>query len=205
MSSKTVKAFLFWGLAILILFVISPIAGAENLYGSVIRIHVIADSDSPQDQEQKLLVRDRIVEYAKEHFSKVENVDQAKKEIEKNQKEICQVAKSALQEVGCQDEVEVSLTREYYPTREYQSLFLPSGSYLSLQVKIGSASGRNWWCVLFPPMCLDSAVGKEDALLDVGMNKENVKTVTQNGTSYKVRFKILEIWSSAREKIQRIF
>ena len=78
-------------------------------------------------------------------------------------------------------------------------------TYLSLQVKIGEARGQNWWCVLFPPLCLDSSIGKEDALLGAGMEEENVKTVTRNGTEYVLRFKILELFEEAKRKINSFF
>ena len=178
MKKEWTLAIVFWGIALLLLFAISPIAGEENLYQSVIRIHVLANSDSKEDQDYKLLVRDQLLTYASEHFSHLSDVKEASQEIPKNFDAMQRVAQDALCEAGCTMPVELSLTEEYYPTRDYESLSLPGGKYLSLQVKIGQAGGKNWWCVLFPPICLNTALDTEDALLEAGMNEENVKTVT---------------------------
>ncbi len=205
MKKEWTLAIVFWGIALLILFAISPIAGEENLYQSVIRIHVLANSDSPQDQEYKLLVRDRLLSYSQENFAQLDGKEEASEEICKRFDDMQRIAQDALLEAGCAMPVELSLMEEYYPTKRYESLSLPSGKYLSLQVKIGQAQGQNWWCVLFPPICLNTALDTEDALLEAGMKEENVKTVTVQKGKYKIRFKILEWWGRGKEKIAEIF
>jgi stage II sporulation protein R len=205
MNKNTAKAILFFCLALLFLLVLSPIAGAENLYGSVIRLHVLAASDSPEDQEVKLYVRDRILEYTKKNLSLGSTRDQAAMILEEKKDTIRAIAEDALREKGSEETVEVVLKQEYYPTRVYSSLSLPAGTYLSLQVKIGKAQGKNWWCVLFPPMCLNSALGAEDALLESGMERENTHIVTRQEKRYRIRFKILEFWGEGKEKLRRFF
>lgn len=198
------KAFIFFGIGLLTIAALIPIAKAENLYDSVIRIHVIAHSDENEDQEDKLAVRDAILAYGK-NFVLGENVQEAKGEIEGRLEEIQTVAEETLKNLGKDLPVEVLLTKERYPTRHYDSFSLPAGEYLSLQVKIGAAKGKNWWCVLFPPMCLQSATSPEDALMGVGMDEENAKCITRDGKRYRVRFKIIELWTKTREKLEDIF
>ncbi len=204
MKKEWQKALFFWGLALLILFAINPIAKAENLYDSVIRIHVIANSDDARDQELKLLVRDGLLEYVKNTVPLCRR-SIAESQIEARRGEMKAVAEEILRSNGSSDPVSVSLTKEAYPTREYESISLPAGQYHSLQVKIGQAEGKNWWCVLFPPLCLDSATDTENALLSVGMEEENVKTLRRDGKSYQIRFKILELWDGAKTKFKDFF
>lgn len=205
MKKEVSRAVILWGLALLILFATLPMVGAKNLYSSLIRIHVLAHSDDEKDQEMKLEVRDALLQYARENFSEETSLSAVKSEIEEKIPELERVAEDCLKERGCKRPVTVSLTEEYYNTRHYDALSLPAGRYLSLQVKIGQAQGKNWWCVFFPPLCLNSAVGAQDALLDAGMKEENVKTVTQNGKKYQVRFKILELFHMTKEKLEDIF
>ncbi len=205
MKKDTIKAGIYFGIAFLILITLIPLARAENLYASVIRIHVIANSDSKEDQEDKLAVRDRILEYVKENFSSTDSVSVAKKEMEASLGALEQVAREELSRRGKNESVRISLTKEVYPTRHYDSFSLPAGEYCSLQIKIGSATGKNWWCVLFPPMCLESSLAPEDALVEAGMERENARVVTRGTKKYRVRFKIIELWAQAKEKIEEIF
>jgi len=205
MKKEWCKALILWGIAFMILFAIQPIAAAENLYSSVIRIHVVANSDSPRDQAVKLAVRDGIVSYAKENFSQLKSKKEAEAVIGSHLKEIETLAAEIVEKAGENLPVTAVLEQEIYPTRRYEALSLPAGEYLSLQVRIGDASGQNWWCVLFPPMCLNSALGAEDALIDAGMEEENAKLVTHDGERYRVRFKILELWQGAKTKFKGLF
>ena len=102
----------------------------------------------------------------------------------------------ALLSAGAEPRVQVTLTKEEYPTRRYENLAFPAGPYLSLRVLIGEAAGQNWWCVLFPPLCLSAATDKkqqEAALLSAGLTEEQYRIVTDTDKPrYKLRFKILE-------------
>lgn len=205
MKKDVTKALIFWGIALMILLSLIPIAGADNLRDSVIRIHVLAHSDEESDQEAKLLVRDRLLEYSRENFSLAQSRKEAAREVTKNLSAMEEEAEEVLRESGTPRDVSILLEEEYYPTREYESLRLPAGNYLSLQVKIGEAKGKNWWCVLFPPVCLNTASSAEDALLDAGMEEDNVKIVTREEKRYRVKFRIVELWETAMEKIGGIF
>lgn len=193
------------GAAMLFLLLLLPMQSGENLYDSVIRIHVLANSDSKEDQERKLAVRDAILKYTRNSLSLGENREDAKAVLEENLDQLEQVAKKTLEENGSLHEVKIILGEEYYPTREYETLSLPAGTYLSLQVQIGDAQGKNWWCVLFPPLCLSSSVEAEDALAGAGMTEENVATVTEDKPVYRIRFKLLEFLQETKKSVKELF
>ncbi len=205
MKKQTLWAVIFFSLAFLSLLLTLSLSQRDNLYDSVIRIHVLANSDEKGDQEKKLLVRDSILSYAKENFTEGSDREKAKEVLTQKIPQIKKIAEETLQKEGCGAKVDVVLKDEYYPTRHYESFSLPAGNYLSLKVMIGEAQGQNWWCVLFPPICIGSATETESALLDAGMTKENVKTITKKKKGYKIRFKMLEVAEEARKKLERLF
>ena len=205
MDRTYAKTTIFFGIALLLCLLLFSFLQADNLYGSVIRIHVLANSDSKEDQEKKFLVRDALLEYASENLGDFKTQAEAEASLREKLCDFQTEAKRVLNENGCQSAVEVSLGEEYYSTRHYSGFSLPAGHYLSLQVKIGEAKGQNWWCVLFPPLCLSSSINTEDALLTAGMTKENTKTVTCDGEEYEIRFRVLEWFGSAKERIRSIF
>ena len=194
----------FLSLALLTITALSPLVSAEEIYSSVIRIHVIAASDSPADQEDKLSVRDALLAYAEENLPQGIQKAEAAAILQAHLPQMTQVANSALKRAGSPFAASLALSDEYYPTRRYESISLPAGVYLSLQVKIGEAKGQNWWCILFPPACLNSARG-ETALAEAGMEEDAVKTVTLNEGSYQIRFRILELWGEAKERLHSFF
>ena len=193
------------GTAMLFLLLLLPMQSGENLYDSVIRIHVLANSDSKEDQARKLAVRDAILKYTRNRLSLGENREEAKAVLEKNLDQLEQVAKKTLEENGSLHEVKIVLGEEYYPTREYETLSLPAGTYLSLQVQIGDAQGKNWWCVLFPPLCLSSSIEAEEALAGAGMTEENVAMITEDKPVYRIRFKLLEFLQETKQSIKELF
>lgn len=179
-----------------------PIHGEEALYDAVIRFHVIANSDTDEDQALKLQVRDALLEKtstALEGLSK----EEAETYLEEHLCELETVAKEVIENAGYDYPVSASLSVEEYPTKNYDSIAFPAGEYLSLQIKIGKSEGKNWWCCLFPPLCLGiSKVAKtdaEDAFLSVGLTPSQYKVLTESDTpTYKVRFKLLELFQKKR-------
>lgn len=193
------KNLLALSVAVILLFVILgalPIHGEDKIYDNVLRLHVLANSDSDEDQALKLKVRDAILESSSELFLRAESIDDAALTINANIDAISEVAQQVIIENGYDYPVSVTLTNEHYPTKSYESLSFPSGEYLSLKVMIGEAEGQNWWCVLFPPLCLSAATDKvvaEDAFISVGLTGEQYRIITDtDNTKYTVRFKILE-------------
>ena len=179
-----------------------PIHGESEIYDSVVRLHVLANSDSEEDQALKLCVRDEILKAIDGELDECKNQAEAKEKIESLMPKIKSVAEETIAREGYGYDVDVILDLEDYPTREYESCAFPAGEYLSLRVLIGSGEGQNWWCCLFPPLCLSSATkvsrdANEDAFIAVGLTSEQYKIITESDSpKYKVRFKILEVFES---------
>ena len=185
--------------AILLTFLL-PTHGEAEVYHSVIRLHVIANSDNDDDQRLKLKVRDDVLALTNELLSDTADIKQAQKIFEDNLDTIEEIAKKRIKEEGYSYNVSVCLTEEKYPTKSYESLCFPAGKYLSLQIKIGAAEGQNWWCVLFPPLCMSAAsvTDAADALIEVGFTADQYKIITESTeASYNVRFKSLETIENA--------
>ena len=182
---------------IFLLLGLLPVHGEEKIYGSVIRLHVLANSDSESDQALKLKVRDAIVRYTEELLVNVQTQKEAKQRVEEGLGYIEALARQTVVENGFEYDVSVMLGVEEYPTRNYESLAFPRGEYLSLRVLIGEGAGQNWWCVLFPPMCLSAASAGDDAFAQVGLNGEQYNIITESDSpKYKIRFKLLETFGA---------
>ena len=175
---------------------ILPIHGEEKIYESVVRLHVLANSDSDADQALKLKVRDGILSYVSPRVIDCKSREEAIEVLSSELDEIERVASEIIALEGYSHSVEVTLTLEDYPTRNYEAMSFPSGEYVSLRVLIGEAQGQNWWCVLFPPLCLSAATEKsvnEDAFIAVGLTSDQYKIITESDDArYYLRFKLLE-------------
>ena len=175
-----------------------PVHGEEAVYDSVIRLHVLANSDSEEDQTLKLQVRDPVLQTASSAMADCVTRDEARERLRKLMPERETAAKKTLREQGCTHDVRIALGEEVYPRRSYDGFCFPAGEYLSLRVMIGEAQGQNFWCVLFPPMCVSAAAvpkeNAEEALISVGLSKDQygIITETQN-TKYRLRFRLLEL------------
>ena len=139
----------------------------QTLDTQLIRLHVVAHSDSVQDQQRKLRVRDAVLEAIGEDLHRITQVDQAKAYLEENLPKIQAAANLALKQAGDEHSAAVTLCREAFATRKYDTFTLPAGVYESLRIVIGEGQGKNWWCVAFPELCIpvagesfrDTAVG----------------------------------------------
>ena len=175
---------------------ILPIHGEEKIYESVVRLHVLANSDSDEDQALKLKVRDEILSYISPLVIDSKSQEDAMRIINEKIDEIEAIAQSAVYAHGYDYSVDVTLTLEEYPTRNYEAMSFPSGEYVSLRVLIGEAEGQNWWCVLFPPLCLSAATeqsANEEVFIAVGLNSDQYKVITESdNVKYQLRFKLLE-------------
>ena len=181
---------------IFIFIALMPIHGESEIYDSVVRLHVVANSDSEEDQALKLKVRDSILSASAEKLSEAKTREEAIDLITAEITNLEDAARATIAAEGYDYPVKIKLCEEDYPTKNYEAFCFPSGNYLSLQVLIGDAEGQNWWCVLFPPLCLSAATDKssaEDAFISVGLTEEQYKIITEtDSTTYEVRFKILE-------------
>lgn len=170
-----------------------PVNGEEGIYDNAIRLHVLANSDSEEDQALKEKVRDRILEIADRLASECEDTQTAKELLSAHLTEICTEAEKVIRENGYNYPVTVTFDEEYYPTRDYEGLSLPAGEYLSLRVCIGEAEGKNWWCILFPPLCLNCSA-PQATLKEAGFSPSQVEILTENEKpSFVLKFRILEL------------
>ena len=175
---------------------ILPVNGEREIYDKVIRLHVIANSDSERDQALKLKVRDAILKKVSAYTEGCADRNEAEAEIAAHTDEIKTEAEKTLRENGCELAVTVKLGTENYPTREYGDVRLPAGDYCSLRVMIGEAEGQNWWCVLFPPLCTGAASASEE-LISAGFTPDEVRILTDSDSpEYILKFRILEILES---------
>ena len=164
----------------------------------VLRLHVIANSDTSVDQNLKLRLRDYILQEGKDIFNGSVNVENAVEKIEPVLPELEKSAKAFVTQAGFDYDVKITLSNEYFTTRTYETVTLPAGKYLALRVVIGSGEGHNWWCVMFPPMCVPAA-DKKDEIENVFSEKE-IKLV-ESKPKYEPRFKVVEIYEQLKEII----
>ena len=189
---KRLLIFTFCVIALTAVLYLLPIHGEAAVYDSVVRLHVLANSDSDADQELKLKVRDAVLSNAGELFVECKTKKEAEQKISENINFIEGIAQNVIYENGYEYSVRAVVGEEEYPTRDYESCCFPSGEYTSLRIMIGDADGQNWWCVLFPPLCLNAA-SDGDAFAQVGLSGEQYNVITQTEKpKYKARFKILE-------------
>ncbi len=198
------KRLFFYILTLLVcvtLIAVFPVSGEDELYGGVIRLHILANSDSEEDQTLKLKVRDYVLKNYSENIYSYRNIDDAMENTGKIVGDISESCEKFIESQGYSYPVKVTLCREYYPTRHYEEFAFPAGEYNSLKIIIGSGEGHNWWCVLFPPMCSESAIGDIVDYSDVsaGLTREQYEIISEGnkkGTRYTVKFKILEALES---------
>ena len=185
---------------IFLLIGLLPVHGESEIYSQTLRLHVLANSDSEEDQALKLEVRDAILAVSEPLLSACGTREEAEAAVRENLPLLEQTAKDVLAAHGRADAVRAELSEEVYPTRNYEAFCFPSGRYLSLRVMIGEAEGQNWWCVLFPPMCLGAAseTKTEEAYISVGFTGEQYRVITETDhPTYRVRFRLLEVIEEA--------
>ena len=177
-----------------------PVHGEEKIYDSVIRLHVLANSDAAEDQALKLAVRDAVLEVTVPLLENCTDRAEAAALLESSMGDIQTAAERVIADAGRTDSIALLLNEESYPEKNYDSFCFPSGTYLSLRVCIGEAAGQNWWCCLFPPLCLGAATvpadKTEDSFLQVGLTPDQYKIITETDSpGYKIRFKLLELFN----------
>lgn len=169
------------------------IADKQTLRRELVRLHVVAASDSEEDQQIKLRVKDAIVESFQDDLAKLEDVDAAKAYLQENLPKIEALANRVLEEAGCTDTARASLAVEAFATRVYETFTLPSGMYDALRITIGEGEGQNWWCVAFPSLCMSAtAEGFEEAASCGGFTDELIDTL-EGKDGYEIRFYLLDL------------
>ena len=180
------------------LLTVFPTDREAEIYDNTIRLRVIANSDGEEDQRVKLLVRDAILAYVEEHYGHLTDQRTALAAIETDRERLSAIASAVLAREGFSYGAAVWVGRETYGRRAYESFAMPAGNYLSVQIRLGEARGENWWCVLFPPLCLGGALRDEpkDDSVPVGLSTEQYELITsskENNGRYRVKFRVLEI------------
>ena len=176
-------AVLIWGWGL--------IQNRQTLNKNILRLHVVADSDSSEDQAIKLKVRDAVLESISEDLRNVGDMDQASAYIRENLPKIEQTANKALEALGCEDRAVAVLKEEIFDTRVYDTFSLPAGVYEALRITIGSGEGKNWWCVAFPALCVPStAEGFADVAVEAGFSETLTETLEGE---YEIRFYLLDL------------
>lgn len=165
----------------------------ETLTQDVLRLHILANSDTNEDQELKLLVRDEITKECKELFTEAQSLEEAKEITLENLEELNKTAATVIKEQGKDYTVSVQLCEEYFNTRYYGSVTMPAGKYTALQIKIGKAKGENWWCVLYPSLCVGTSTDYES--FEENLTPQECSVVS-SGNKYEFKFKIVETVTS---------
>lgn len=171
------------------------ITTGESISNKVLRLHIIANSDSDYDQNVKLKVRDEVLKLSDDMFADCKTLEDAKNVSQNNIDLIQSVANNTLSSLGCSEAATVAVAKEYFSTRIYDDFTLPAGIYDSIKIVIGNGEGHNWWCVMFPQVCLSGCTKDlEDDLTD-----EEIKMI--HSKDYIVKFKAVEIYEKLKYKI----
>ncbi len=193
------KIYIFAPIFILSLIAVSIVMPAvtmsEHISEQVFRMHILANSDSAADQEVKLRVRDELLEISEDLFCNCQSADEAVRISQANIDLFASSAEKTLRSRGFADEVTVSVTKEYFDTRFYDNFTLPAGVYHALKVEIGEAKGHNWWCVMFPSVCISGCTEDFDESLT-----PQEREMIESGR-YAVRFKVVEIVEKIKTKL----
>ena len=197
-----------WETALLMAFAGALILGIwlngqqSALAGDVLRLHVLANSDSEADQALKLEVRDAVLAQAEYYLEGVTSREEAEQRLTEQLRPLAEAGAEVVAEAGYSYPVTVSLEETWFPTKEYEGFDLPAGSYTALRVVIGEGAGQNWWCVVFPPLCLGAvSESVESTAAMAGLSEGEISLITGEDEGYVVKFKLLELW----DKLNRNF
>ena len=178
-------------------------AVSEDISNSVLRLHVIANSDSTEDQNLKYLVRDELIKYMNSISKNISSKEEAIKLVEENKEEFYNIAKKVINANGFNYDVNIEIGNFSFPTKNYGDISLPSGFYDALKVEIGEASGQNWWCVMFPSLCfvdVSNGIVPEESKKDLenNMHEEEYNLISSDDLEFKFKFKLVELFENAK-------
>lgn len=183
-------------LLLILLVPLLPLSGEGRVYTDTIRLHVLANSDSEEDQSLKLEVRDAIIDRVAEMTEYASSREEAESNIKAGLDDIEILAAKLIESQGYDYPVEAVIGQEYYPERSYNGIRLPAGEYLSLRVLIGKGEGKNWWCVLYPPLCTSTAEPKKE-LAEAGFTADQIRVLCEDEKpKYVLKFRILEFFEA---------
>ena len=204
---KNSKRFLIIFLLFIVYILLSVFSYANavstDISNSVFRLHVIANSDSEEDQNLKYLVRDELIKYMNSICENISSKEEAIEIAEENKDEFYNIAKKVINDNGFNYDVNIDIGNFSFPTKTYGDIALPAGFYDALKVEIGSSSGQNWWCVMFPSLCfvdITNGVVPEESKqnLQNSMEEENYSLISSDTFEFKLKFKLIELFENAK-------
>ena len=199
MKLKTIDITVFLTLIICIIATVSFENDCKGIREDILRLHVIANSDEYYDQELKLKVRDALLISGEKVFSGSEDIITAEKSIAKQKDVLMYSAEETIKSLGFNYDVKIELARSYFPTRTYGELTLPAGYYKALRVIIGEGKGKNWWCIMFPPLCLPAATDNKEVIRD--FLTDNEMQIVTSDPKFEVRFWLIEKYYQVKNKL----
>lgn len=201
LNSK-IKRFILLTLLLILYILVSAIsytnAVCSDIQESVFRLHVIANSDSSEDQNLKYIVRDSVIEYINEISNNASSKDEVILIAQEHLSEIENIALQTIKDNGYNYPVKVSIGNFAFPSKKYGDITLPPGYYDALKIEIGEAAGQNWWCVMFPPLCfvdVTSGVVPDESkeVMKNNLSEEEYDLISGNGADVEIKFKIVEV------------
>lgn len=174
-------------------------AACGQLPRDVVRLHVVANSNGAEDQAVKLLVRDAVLEEAARWYQGAGSMEEASSRLCTHLQSIAGAARQVLGEQGVGYSATAQMTEMYFPTRDYGDFRLPAGRYRTLRVTLGEGAGKNWWCVVFPPLCTTAACDFQETAVSGGLGEEDLSLITEEDGGYVLRFRAVELWEGLRQ------
>ena len=207
-KTKPFRGLHLWELALLAGLAAVLLTGALSLgeqtalSEKVVRLHVLANSDSQEDQELKLRVRDRLLAETEALLEASADRKDAEQRLTAALPELERLAAEEIAESGYDYPVSVRLEETAFPTRTYDGFTLPAGEYLALRVLIGAAEGQNWWCVVFPTLCAAASEDVAETALAAGLSEDQVGLITEENRGYELRLKSVELWEKLKARLE---
>jgi stage II sporulation protein R len=198
MKLKAIDISVFVTLIVCIIATVSFENSCKGIREEILRLHVIANSDEDYDQELKLKVRDSLLRCGETVFSGSEDIISAQGKLQQNTDKLLYSAEEIIRESGYDYDVKIELARSYFPTRVYDDITLPAGYYKAVRVIIGEGKGKNWWCIMFPPLCLPAATDNKEVISEY-LSGDEMKIVTSN-PEYEIRFWLIEKYYDIKNK-----
>lgn len=163
----------------------------SELYDNVVRLHILANSDSDYDQNAKMVIKDSVAKYVTALTSNAKNAEEASEIIKNNLENIHDYVNYLCYDHGFDYTAKIEFSKENYPVRYYDNFVFPAGKYQSLRIMLGESKGRNWWCVLYPSLCVKGDNDTQKVLADAGISEKTTEYITDE--KYKIRFFLLDI------------
>ena len=201
---KPIEIALIFGVVISMLAGRGIAAQQEELADCMIRLHVVANSDSEEDQAEKLAVRDAVLELAAKYGEEVRSVSEMEQLLHRYIPELEEAGNQILKERGSPHSLRAAVADCYFPTKVYDGFALPAGEYTALRVVIGNGEGENWWCVAFPPLCVGACAEHIEQAIDAGLfTPQQGGLITGEGPQYILKFRCMELLGQLKQYLRR--